>query len=270
MSIITLPNKISITSLEKNQERITIEPCYPGYGLTVGNALRRVLLSSLEGSAVVAVRIEGAAHEFSTIQNIKEDVLEIVLNTKNLRVKIIGDQSEVKLTVRHKGEGKVKAGDITPDSSVEVLNPELVLATVTGDKTTFEMDLYVRRGYGFDAIESRGKGREEIGVIDVDAICSPVRAVSLKTEHVRVGQMTNWDKVMLDVTTDGSLTPEEAFYQSCNILFEHFDFLKNYREMPKTEIAENATEMKEVKKDPVEESAKEIEEKDEKKAKKKK
>ena len=100
------------------------------------------------------------------------------------------------------------------------------------------MDLYVCRGRGFDAIESRGKGREEIGLIDVDAIFTPVRAVSLKTEHVRVGQMTNWDKVMLDVTTDGSITPEDAFYSSSNILLEHFDFLKNYKELPKTEIKE--------------------------------
>ena len=238
MSIITLPNKVSISKMEKNQARATIEPCYPGYGLTIGNALRRVLLSSLDGAAVVAVRVEGASHEFSTIPNIKEDALELVLNAKNLRIKILGDQDEIKLTVKKKGEGKVKAADITPDSSVEILNPELVLATITDGKTSFEMDLYVRRGRGFDAIESRGKGREEIGLIDVDAIFTPVRAVSLKTEHVRVGQMTNWDKVMLDITTDGSITPEDAFYSSANILLAHFDFLKNYKELPKTEIKE--------------------------------
>src|SRR3989344_6477983 len=264
---IPLPSKVSITPLEKHQARIAIEPCYPGYGMTIGNTLRRVLLASLEGSAVVAVRIHNAPHEFTTLPFVKEDALELVLNVKNLRIKILGDQEEVKLTVRHKGEGKVKAGDITPDSGVEIMNPELVLATVTDDSVEFEMDLFVRRGRGFDAIESRGKGREEIGVIDVDAIFSPVRAVSLKTEHVRVGQMTNWDKVMLDVTTDGSITPEDAFYSSANILLEHFDFLKNYKELPKTEIKDEmpAEESKEKSKEPEKDESKE-----EKKTKKKK
>jgi len=267
MPIITLPNKISISKLEKNQARVTIEPCYPGYGLTIGNALRRVLLSSLDGAAVVAVRVEGASHEFSTIPNIKEDALELVLNAKSLRIKILGDQEEVKLTVKKNGEGKVKAADIAPDSSVEILNPELVLATITDDKTSFEMDLYVRRGRGFDAIESRGKGREEIGLIDVDAIFTPVRAVSLKTEHVRVGQMTNWDKVMLDVATDGSITPEDAFYSSANILLEHFDFLKNYKELPKTEIKEEMPEEESKEKS---DEAEKDESKEDKKTKKKK
>lgn len=268
MSIISLPNKISISKLEKNQARATIEPCYPGYGLTIGNALRRVLLSSLDGAAVVAVRVEGASHEFSTIPNIKEDALELVLNAKNLRVKMMGDQEETKLTIKKKGEGKVKAADINPDSSVEILNPELVLATVTDDSATFEMDLYVRRGRGFDPVESRGKGREEIGVIDVDAIFTPVRAVSLKTEHVRVGQMTNWDKVMLDITTDGSITPEDAFYSSANILLEHFDFLKNYKELPKTEVKEEAA--KSAEEEPKEAAESEEAPKEEKKSKKKK
>lgn len=233
---IPLPSKVSITPLEKHQARIAIEPCYPGYGMTIGNTLRRVLLASLEGSAVVAVRIHNAPHEFTTLPFVKEDALELVLNAKNLRVKILGDQEEVKLTVRHKGEGKVKAGDITPDSSVEIMNPELVIATVTDDSVEFEMDLFVRRGRGFDAIESRGKGREEIGVIDVDAIFSPVRAVSLKTERVRVGQMTNWDRVLLDVTTDGSLSPEEAFDRATKILFDHFQYLVHYKELAKVEV----------------------------------
>src|SRR3972149_3698469 len=259
MSIITSPKNASISKMGKNQARVTIEPCSPGYGLTIGNALRRVLLSSLDGAAVVAVRVEGASHEFSIIPNIKEDALELVLNAKNLRIKILGDQEEIKLTIKKKGEGKVKAADIAPDSSVEILNPELVLATITDDKTSFEMDLYVRRGRGFDAIESRGKGREEIGLIDVDAIFTPVRAVSLKTEHVRVGQMTNWDKVMLDVATDGSITPEDAFYSSANILLEHFDFLKNYKKLPKTEIKDEipAEESKEKSKEPEKDESKE-------------
>lgn len=272
MPIIPLPNCVSVTELEKNKSRVSIEPCYSGYGITIGNALRRVLLSSLEGAAVVAVRVEGAAHEFSTLPNVKEDVLEIVLNAKNLHVKILGDQEEIKLTVKKKGEGKVKAADITPDSNIEVLNPELVLATVSSDSAVFEMDLYVKRGRGFDPIEARGKGREEIGLIDVDAIFTPVRAVSLKNEHVRVGQMTNWDKVILDVTTDGSVTPEDAFYSAANILFEHFDFLKNYKELPKTEAVEEKEEeeieeiaTKEEVKEAVEEESKE-----EKKSKKKK
>ncbi|HLC99376.1 MAG TPA: DNA-directed RNA polymerase subunit alpha [Patescibacteria group bacterium] len=243
---IPLPSKVSITPLEKHQAQIAIEPCYPGYGMTIGNTLRRVLLASLEGSAVVAVRIHNAPHEFTTLPFVKEDALELVLNVKNLRIKILGDQEEVKLTVRHKGEGKVKAGDITPDSGVEIMNPELVLATVTDDSVEFEMDLFVRRGRGFDAIESRGKGREEIGVIDVDAIFSPVRAVSLKTERVRVGQMTNWDRVLLDVTTDGSLTPEEAFDRATKILFDHFQYLVNYKELAKVEVVEAEVKTEEV------------------------
>lgn len=224
MELIPLPSKIEVAPQEPNRALFTIEPCYPGYGNTLGNALRRVLLSSLEGAAITAVKIKDVSHEFSTLPSVKEDVVEIILNLKNLRFrKFTADP--VTLTLKTKGEKKVTGKDIASTSDVEVANPEQVIATLTDKNAEFEMELVVETGRGYVPVETREKEKRDIGMIAVDAIYTPVRNANFEVENVRVGQMTNYDRLMIDITTDGTLAPAQAFHESAKILSAHFDFL---------------------------------------------
>lgn len=221
---IPLPQKIDIEQTGDNRAMIVVSPCYPGYGTTLGNALRRVLLSSLPGGAVTAVRLKGVDHEFSTIKHVKEDVVEIILNMKSLRLRVHSEEPvEIELTV--KGEKVVTAADFTENSLVEIVNPELVIATLTDKTGEFHMKAVVQNGIGYIPVEDRDKEKLDIGYIAIDAIYTPMRNVNFRTEHVRVGQMTNYDKLLLDVTTDGTVTPEEAFRSAASILVEQFQFL---------------------------------------------
>jgi len=194
-------------------------PLQAGYGVTLGNALRRVLLSSLEGAAVTSIQVRDVYQEFSTIPGVKEDVTQIVLNVKRLRLKSFATHP-VQLRLIKSGAGAVTAGDIAESADVEIVNPELVLMTVDSDDVTVEMDLTVERGVGYLAAE-----RSEalpIGVIAVDAIFTPVRKVNYVVESMRVGQMTNYDKLTLEIETDGTITPEEALSRAADILVRQF------------------------------------------------
>ncbi len=222
MSLISLPQKIEISEGEtKNHGIITIEPCFPGYGITIGNSLRRVLLSSLSGAAVVGIKIAGANHEFMALPHIKEDILEVILNFKQLRLKVHSDEI-VKLELDIHGEKVVKAGDITPNSDVEIVNPDLVLANITDMAGNIQAEIYVSKGMGYETVESREKKNQEIGYIEIDSVFSPVLNVGINIENVRVGKMTNWDKLTLEVLTDGTILPQEAFSQAVAILIEQF------------------------------------------------
>lgn len=221
---ITLPNQISSEEKGDNHSVITISPCYPGYGTTLGNALRRVLLSSLPGAAATAIKVKGVDHEFSTLDHVKEDFVEIILNIKTLRFKMHSDEP-VELELVKTGEGVVTAKDFSKNAEVEVVNEDAVIATLTDKAAEFNMKVIVEKGRGYVPVEDRDKEQLEVGYIAIDSVYTPVKNVNFRTEHVRVGQMTNYDKLFLDVLTDGTVTPFDAFEQAAKILVEHFQVL---------------------------------------------
>jgi DNA-directed RNA polymerase subunit alpha len=225
METIALPQNVEfIKGAEAHEALASIYPCYPGFGITIGNSLRRVLLSSLPGAAVVGVKIKGADHEFMPLPHVKEDVLEIILNLKKLRLKVFSEEP-VKLELSVHGEKKVKAGDITKSSQVEIMNPEMVIANITDMAGNLEMEIHVAQGKGYEPVEAREKKNAEIGYIEIDSIFTPVVKVGIDIENIRVGKMTNWEKLKLDIKTDGTIEPEEAFSQSAKILIEQFNAL---------------------------------------------
>ncbi|WKZ29228.1 MAG: DNA-directed RNA polymerase subunit alpha [Patescibacteria group bacterium] len=245
MEDILLPSKIEIVPTGRdNESMLVMEPFFHGYGHTVGNALRRVLLSSLQGAAVIAVKIKGASHEFQAVPNVKEDVLEIILNLKQLRLKVFSDEP-VKLTLHAKGDKKVTGKDIQANSDVEVANPNLHIATITDKSGELEMEITVAKGRGYVPTEERGKEKAELGTIAVDALYSPIRSVGYKVDDVRVGQVTNYDRLTLTIETDGTVDADEAVRSSAKILIDHFALLTgvNAGEAPaKAEVAEEETE----------------------------
>lgn len=228
MHTIALPKKISfLPSEEPNRGFITVEPLAPGYGTTVGNALRRVLLASLSGTAVIGAKIEGASHEFMALPNIKEDVLEIMLNLKKIRFKLDEGVEEARLTLSAFGEKEVTAADIEKQAGVVVVNPELPIAHITEMSGKLSIEIFVRHGLGYETIETREEGKKELGYIEIDSIFSPVLYVALNIENVRVGKMVNWEKLVLDVQTDGTISFEDAFRRANDILIDQFTGLKN-------------------------------------------
>ncbi|HEY2542140.1 MAG TPA: DNA-directed RNA polymerase subunit alpha [Gaiellaceae bacterium] len=194
-----------------------IEPLDRGFGHTFGNSLRRVLLSSLEGAAVTSVKVEGTAHEFTTLPGVREDVTDIVLNLKNLVARLHGDSPEVEVHIAKKGPGIVTAGDIEAPAELEILNPELEIANLS-DRGRLELTLTIGRGRGYNPAELNRGPQHTIGVIPIDSIFSPVRRVSFAVEAARVGQRTDYDKLMLDITTDGSVDPKDALGEAAEIL----------------------------------------------------
>src|SRR6476620_5197013 len=194
-----------------------IEPLDRGFGHTFGNSLRRVLLSSLEGAAVTSVKVEGTAHEFTTLPGVREDVTDIVLNLKNLVARLHGDSPEVEVHIAAKGPGVVTAKDIEAPAELEILNPELEIANLA-DRGRLEMTLTIGRGRGYVPAEMNRGVEHTIGVIPIDSIFAPIRRVSYDVEAARVGQRTDYDKLTLDVTTDGSLDPRDAIGQAAEIL----------------------------------------------------
>jgi DNA-directed RNA polymerase subunit alpha len=194
-----------------------IEPLDRGFGYTFGNSLRRVLLSSLEGAAVTAVKIEGVAHEFTTLTGVREDVTDIILNLKNLICRLHGDSPEIEVHISKKGPGAVTAADIEAPADLEILNPDLELAHLA-DKGKLEITLTIGRGRGYVPAEQNRGPETSIGVIPIDSIFSPVRRVAYEVEAARVGQRTDYDKLRLDVTTDGSIAPKDAIAQAAEIL----------------------------------------------------
>lgn len=207
-----------------NVAEFTIEPLHAGYGNTLGNSLRRVLLSSIEGAAIVAFRIEGATHEFTTVEGVKEDVVDIMLNLKNVRVKVHSDQP-VELRLEKSGAGPVTAADIKTTADVEVINPDQLIATIDDPKKTVVIDLVVEAGRGYRTIEESSESRLHSDMIAMDAMFSPVLRVRYKVDSTRVGQETNLDKLLITVETDGSLSPRESFEEAAAILVNQYTAL---------------------------------------------
>jgi DNA-directed RNA polymerase subunit alpha len=229
MQNIALPQKIKYKkSDEKNRGSVIIEPCFPGYGITLGNSIRRVLLSSLRGAAPVSVKIKGIDHEFMALPHLKEDILEFILNLKQLRLKVFTEE-KVKLELEVHGKKEIKAGDIKKNPEVEIVNPELVLGTLTDMSGSLSAEIVVSEGMGYEMIENKEEKSREIGVIEMDSIFSPILLVGIKVENVRVGKMTNWDKLILDIKTDGTIDPEEAFDRSVKILIDQFNAIEKIR-----------------------------------------
>lgn len=226
MESILLPSKIRFSKGERlNEGVLTVEPCTQGYGTTIGNAMRRVLLSSLPGAAVTAVKIKGVEHEFSTISHVKEDALEIILNLKTLRMKLFSEEP-VKLSLSVKGEKTVTAADFSKNADVEIINKDLVIATLTDKAASFELEVTIGPGRGYKTTEERIKEKLELGTIAIDALYSPVLNVSYKVVATRVGERTDYDKLVLNVETDGTLDPIDACKQAVDILLDHFQLLK--------------------------------------------
>lgn len=223
MQSISLPKKTKFIETDANSGKFVIEDCYPGYGMTLGNALRRVLLSSLDGAAVTAIKIKGVSHEFSVMEGILEDVVQIILNVKKLRFKFFGEEP-IRVTLKHKGKGEIKAKDIECSSDVEVVNGDQIIATATSAKANMEMELEISRGIGYVPVEQQEK-RDEINWIAVDAIYTPIKRVNYTVENMRVGKRTDFDRIILEISTDGSITPTEAFNKAVSILVEQFTVL---------------------------------------------
>lgn len=199
-----------------------IEGLYTGFGLTLGNALRRALLSSLPGAAITQVKIKGVGHEFTTIPGMAEDVVELSLNLKKARFKFFADEPQV-LTLKVKGEKEVKAGDIKTNSQVEIVNPELHLASLTDKKAELEMELTVEKGLGYLPSADRKVERLAIGTIVLDAIFSPVTKINTSVENMRVGEKTDYNRLNIEIETDGSISPSEALRKTADVLKDHFN-----------------------------------------------
>jgi len=205
--------------------RFVVEPLERGYGITLGNSLRRILLSSLPGASVVSIKIDGVLHEFSTIPGVVEDVTEIILNIKDLAIKVHSEGQKV-IYIDHEGDGEIKAGDIKTDADVEVLNPELHIATLSGNNRLY-MELMVDTGRGYVPAEKNKQSNQPIGIIPIDSIYTPVKKVNYTVENTRVGQVTDFDKLTIEVWTNGSIQPDEAISLGAKILSEHLNLFIN-------------------------------------------
>lgn len=221
---ISNPALAGIEEHSSTSATFTIEPLHAGYGNTLGNSLRRVLLSSIRGAAIVAFRVEGATHEFTTIKGIKEDVVDIMLNLKNVKVKVHTDEP-VELRIEKKGAGVVTAADIKLTADVEVANPEQIIATIDDPKASLVMDVVVESGRGYRTIEESSSDRLHSDMIALDAVFSPVLRVRYKVDPTRVGQETNLDQLRLSVETDGTITPNDAFEEAAAILVNQYTAL---------------------------------------------
>lgn len=217
------PVLASVTEHSATSATFVIEPLHTGYGMTLGNSLRRVLLSSISGAAVTAFKVEGASHEFTTIPGVKEDIVDIMLNLKGIRFKIFGDET-VNLRIEKKGKGVVTASDIVKQADVEIVNPKHVICTIDDDKSKVVMDLIVEVSRGYRSIEESAN-KKPSDMIAIDSIFSPVHRVRYSVEDTRVGQITDLDKLNITVDTDGSLTPKEAFEEAAAILVNQYSAL---------------------------------------------
>ena len=228
------PNiEVAEISEDKKYGRFVVEPLERGYGITLGNSLRRIMLSSLPGAAVSQVKIEGVLHEFSSIPGVKEDVTEIIMNIKSLAIKNSSDTNEPKTAyIDFEGEGVVKASDIQVDSDIEILNPDQVIATLSGGK--IYMELTITKGRGYISADKNKNAELPIGVIAVDSIYTPVERVNVTVENTRVGQITDYDKLTLDVHTNGTLVPDEAVSLAAKVLSEHLSLFIDLSENAKT------------------------------------
>ena len=230
------PNiEVAEISDDKKYGRFVVEPLERGYGITLGNSLRRIMLSSLPGAAVSQVKIEGVLHEFSSIPGVKEDVTEIIMNIKSLAIRNNSDTNEPKTAyIEYEGEGVVKASDIQADQDIEILNPDLPIATLSGKDTKLYMELTITKGRGYVSADKNKSADLPIGVIAIDSIYTPVERVNVTVENTRVSQITDFDKLTLDVYTNGTLVPDEAVSLAAKVLSEHLSLFIDLSENAKT------------------------------------
>ena len=242
-----LPSQPKVIEKKDNFAVFEIEGLYPGYGVTIGNSLRRVLLSSLSGAAVTQIKIKGAQHEFSTISGVKEDVISILLNLKQLRFKLHSDEPQ-KAELKVKGIKKVKASLFKLPSQVELANKDLYIATLTSNSAELNIEIIIEKGLGYETVESRKKEKLEIGTIAVDAAFTPVRKVSYRVENMRVGDRTDFDRLFLELETDGTLSPEEAFSKAAEILISHFSLFREALQITEKPVVKKTARKKHEKK----------------------
>ena len=245
MEKLPLPKNIEYKELKKNKTQIIIGPLFPGYGITIANSLRRVLLSSLTGAAITKVKIKGASHEFSTLPYLREDIVELILNIKKIRLKLFSDEP-VKLKLKVKGEKEIKAGDIDKNAQAEIANPELIIGHLTNKKAELDIEFTAEKGRGYITVES--KSETEIlspNEISIDSLFSPIVNVSFNVEAVRVGKRTDYEKLSMKVETDGTISPEEALSKTIKVLINHLSLIAK-EEKPKKE--KKTTKAKTVKK----------------------
>ena len=215
--------------------RFVVEPLERGYGLTLGNSLRRIMLSSLPGAAVSQIKIDGVQHEFSTIPGVKEDVTDIIMNIKSLAIKNSSETDEPKTAyIEYEGEGIVHASDIQADQDIHIMNPDLVIATLSGKKTKLFIELTITKGRGYVSADKNKNEDTKIGIIPIDSIYTPVQRVNVTVENTRVGQQTDFDKLTLDVTTNGTLPPDEAVSLAARVLSEHLSVFIDLSDNSKT------------------------------------
>ncbi|MDD4062206.1 MAG: DNA-directed RNA polymerase subunit alpha [Candidatus Pacebacteria bacterium] len=219
--MILLPAKPKVINQDKNKAIFEIEGLYPGYGVTLGNSLRRVLFSSIVGASVTQVKIDGVSHEFTTKDGVLEDIITIVLNLKKLRFKMHDDESQ-RIILSVKGEKEVTGADFKMPTQVELINPEQHIATLTDKKAELTMEILVERGLGYTVADQQKREKLEVGQISVDAIFTPMRSVNFRVENMRVGKRTDFDKLFLEVETDGTIEPTEAFDMAAKILSNQF------------------------------------------------
>lgn len=229
------PNiEVAEISPDKRYGRFIVEPLERGYGITLGNSLRRIMISSLPGAAVTQLKIEGVLHEFTTLPGVKEDITEIVMNIKSLAIRNNSETDEPKVArIDYSGEGVVRASDIQIDQDLEIMNPDLVIANLTGKNARLAMELTINKGRGYISAERNKTPDLPIGVIAVDAIYTPVERVNVTVENTRVGQMTDYDKLILDVHTNGTLEPDEAVSLAAKVLSEHLSLFIDLSENAK-------------------------------------
>ncbi len=249
--MISFPKPIKIKEETGERGVFEIEELYPGYGMTLGNSLRRVLLSSLGGAAVTQVKIKGVSHEFSTMPGVLEDVITILLQVKQMRFKMYGDEAQLAF-VKAKGEKEIRGSDFKLPSQLELINKDIVIAHCTQKSAEFEMELQVEKGIGYVPVAEQKKGKMAIGTLALDAIFSPAKNVSFKVEHMRVGEKTDFDRVVLEIETDGTMRPSKALQTAVEILRKHFEVIGEGLK----DVKEEEPAKKEVKKAPKEKKEK--------------
>lgn len=249
-----------IEQISKNRAIFEIEDLYPGYGLTLGNALRRVMLSSLSGAAITSVKIKDVNHEFSTIPGVLEDVVEIILNLKQIRFEVYSDEPQT-IVLKTKGEKQVLADDIKLTSQVKIANPDALIATITSKNASLEIEIQVEKGLGYSELETRKKDKQEIGSIAVDAIFTPIKTINYDVEDMRVGDRTNYNRLRFDIETDGTITPVKTLTSAAQILIEQFQVIAapisatvktEHKETPKEKLIEKEKEEEDITKNKIE------------------
>jgi len=237
---VALPSKPRVVKEEHNSGLFEIDGLFPGYGHTLGNSLRRIILSSLTGAAITQVKIDGVPHEFSTIDGVMEDVITIILNLKRVRFSMTGNEPQA-LTLSVKGEKGVTAGDIKTTGQVEVLNPEQHIATLTSKNAELSIEILVEKGLGYSPREAREEGKAEIGTIRLDATFTPIRRVNYEVENMRVGDRTDFNRLRIFIETDGAMTPREALERSVEIMIHQLKAVVGFKDLQEEEVTDVET-----------------------------